>query len=451
MSIPIPSTCTTRTGAEEFSNGEHAALRERVDAYFDRMRDGHLIAGKAPTDSSVLLWSNDYLGLGGHPDIVKSQVELLENQAEGVFMSAVFLNETSLQQRFERQMASYLGAEAAVLCQSGWSANTGLVQALVDKDTPVYLDQFAHASLWEGARMAGAVAHPFRHNQPEHLERLVKRYGPGLILVDAVYSAYGTICPLVEITSLNERMGCILAVDESHAIGVYGPHGEGLVHTLGLTEKVQYRTFSLSKAFATRAGMVAGPKRVMTYFPYESRPAIFSSAVLQHEVAGLAATLKVIQEEDWRRQQLWYNTRYLRHGLKKLGYAVDHSTSQIIALHAGNDQQTRALRNALEDHDVFGAVFCAPATPKNHGIVRLSVNARLRDGDLDRVINACRLIAQDKDIAQWSKNLISDGKSVPPAQSDDLNERTINSAVASLRNVGNELRRAADRWLNRDR
>lgn len=173
--------------------------------------------------------------------------------------------------------------------------------------------------------------------------------------------------------------------------------------------------------------------------------------MLQHEVAGLAATLKVIQEEDWRRQQLWYNARYLRQGLQKAGYAVDQSTSQIIALHAGNDSQTRALRNALEEHNVFGAVFCAPATPKNHGIVRLSVNARLRDGDLDRVINACRSIAQDKAIAPWPKNLMSDGKSVPPAQSDDLNERTTNSAVASLRNVGNELRRAANRWLTRDR
>ncbi len=436
--MPLTGTCETAP-----LRGENPALRARVDAYFDRMRDGHLIAGRVPGASSVQLWSNDYLGLGGHPDIVKAQVDLLEHQSEGVFMSAVFLNETSLQRRFETQMASYLGAQAAVLCQSGWSANTGLVQALVDHRTPVYLDQFAHASLWEGARMAGAPAHAFRHNKPEHLERLIKRNGPGLILVDAVYSAYGTICPLADIAGISERNGCILAVDESHAIGVYGPHGEGLVHTLGLTEKVQYRTFSLSKAFATRAGMVAGPTRVMAYFPYEARPAIFSSAVLQHEVAGLAAALKVIQEEDWRRQQLWYNTRYLRQSLQRLGFAVDQSTSQIIALHAGTDEQTRALRNALEEHDIFGAVFCAPATPKHHGIVRLSVNARLRDGDLDRVIAACKSIADDRAIAPWPRGLL--------AGASPLREQNIDTAVASLRSVGHDLRRAADRWLNREK
>lgn len=425
--------------------GESAELRERVDAYHERMRDGHVVAGRVPGPGSLQLWSNDYLGLGGHPEIVRAQVDLLESHSEGVFMSAVFLNETSMQRRFEQQMAAYLGADAAVLCQSGWSANTGLVQALVDKDTPVYLDQFAHASLWEGAHVAGAPVHMFRHNRPDHLEGLVKRYGPGLILVDAVYSAYGTICPLDAITTVSERAGCMVAVDESHSIGVYGPHGEGLVHTLGLTEKVQYRTFSLSKAFATRAGMVAGPARVMSYFPYEARPAIFSSAVLLHEVAGLVATLKVIQEEDWRRQQLWYNTRYLRRGLLQRGFAVDQSTSQIIALHSGNDTQTRALRNALEDRDVFGAVFCAPATPKNHGVIRLSVSARLRENDLDRVIDACAAVAAEKAIDPWPRNLMAE-QSVA-----DESERVTNEAVRSLRSAGEQLRRAASRWTKRDR
>ena len=256
--------------------GESSMLRTRVDAYFDRMRDGHLIVGRVPCKGAVQLWSNDYLGLGGHSEIVEAQVDCLQGRSDGVFMSAVFLNETSLQRRFERQMASYLGAEAAVLCQSGWSANTGLVQALAEPRTPVYIDQFAHASLWEGVRMAGAQVHVFRHNQSTHLERLIQRHGSGLVLVDSVYSSDGSICQLPEISAVSERTSCVLVVDESHAIGVYGPHGEGLVHTLGLTGKVHYRTFSLSKAFATRAGMVAGPTRVMTYFPYEARPAIFS-------------------------------------------------------------------------------------------------------------------------------------------------------------------------------
>ncbi len=389
-----------------FRVSETQSLRARVDAYFERFRDGHVVVGRVPEPGSVELWSNDYLALGGHAKIVKAQADLLESHTEGVYMSAVYLNETSPQRKFELDMAKFLGTEAAVLCQSGWAANTGLVQALVDERTPVYLDQFAHASLWEGAKMARAKPHAFRHNQPEHLERMIKRFGPGLVMVDAVYSAYGTVCPLVEIVELCEREGCTLVVDESHSIGVYGEQGAGLVHQLGLTDRVQYLTLSLSKAFATRAGLVAGPERVMSYFPYEAKPAIFSSAVLLHEVAGLDMTLKVIRDEDWRREQLWDNTRYLRSRLSRLGYSVDQSDAQIVALQAGNEVQTRQLRDALEERGVFGAVFCWPATPKNRCIIRLSVNARLSKHDLDRVVDACADIAQKRIVTPWPKDLL---------------------------------------------
>lgn len=395
---------------------ENEPLRERMDAYFDRMKDGHIVAGRSPQPGSIQLWSNDYLGLGGHADIVKAQADMLKTHSEGVFMSAVFLNDTSLQRQFEREFATFLGTEAAVLCQSGWSANTGLVQALADQTTHVYLDQYAHASLWDGARMARAKVHVFRHNDPIHLERMIKRYGAGLVLVDSVYSAFGTTCPLKALVEVVERQDCILIVDESHAVGVYGAQGEGLVHALGLAGRVHYRTLSLSKAFATRAGIVAGPQRVMTYFPYEAKPAIFSSAVLLHEVAGLSATLKVVKEESWRREQLWRNTAYLRAGLKRLGYAVDQSDTQIIALHSGTDAQTRGLRDALEERGVFGAVFCAPATPKNHGIVRLSVNARLTQSELDRVVAVCAQVARSKPIHPWPRNLTVASPEAEPAK-----------------------------------
>lgn len=402
--------------------GEHVHLTARVSGYFERMKDGHVVVGSIPGENAVQLWSNDYLALAGHPSIVTAQVAALQGGENDLYMSAVFLNETSLQHRLEQQMAAYVGAEAAVLCQSGWCANMGLIQALTDERTPVYLDQFAHASLWEGTRAAGAPIRAFRHNDIANLELQIQRHGPGLIVVDAVYSSDGTICPLAEITATAERLGCLLVVDESHTVGVYGPHGEGLVHALGLSDRVHYRTFSLSKAFVTRAGMVVGPARVMKYFPYEARPAIFSSAVLPHEVAGLAATLKVIQDEDWRREQLWANTRYLRQGLLKAGFAVHHSDTHVIALHAGTERQTVALRDALEAEGIFGAVFCAPATPKNHAIIRLSTNAGLSESDLNRVIEACAKIKAERKISPWPKHLLvrEPKPYVDPAHSDGL-------------------------------
>jgi len=392
---------------DEVDWGELHSLKGRVDGYFEWIRGGHPVVGRIPGPGSIELWSNDYLSLSNHPNIVRAHVDALEGGENDLYMSAAYLNEESNQRRLEHQMAGYLGAEATVLCQSGWCANVGLVQALADKSTPVYIDMYAHASLWEGVRTAEAPTHSFRHNRVDHLEKLIARHGPGLIIVDAIYSSTGTICPLKEISALGERTGCILLVDESHSIGVYGANGEGLVPLLGLTDKVHYRTFSLSKAFVTRAGMVAGPKRVMEYFPYEARPAIFSSAVLPHEVAGLTATLQVVQEEDWRRQQLWYNAHYLRRRLSDLGYAVDNSTSQVISLVAGREEDTIRFRDALEERGVFGAVFCAPATPRNHSLIRLSVNAGLREEHLEKVIQACKDIRDQKIIQNQNKLLFT--------------------------------------------
>lgn len=385
---------------------EPASVHRRVDAYFDRIRDGHVVVGRVPGADAVELWSNDYLSLGGHPSIVKAQTAALRNGDNDLYMSAAFLNDTSPQRALERRMAAFVRAEAAVLCQSGWCANAGLIQVLADPHTPVYLDQFAHASLWEGARASAAPTHAFRHNDAASLEKQLLDHGPGVVAVDAIYSADGTIAPLAEIAALCERFGCVLVTDESHSIGVCGPKGEGLVPALGLTGKVHYRTFSLSKAFVTRAGMVAGPARVMSYFPYEARPVIFSSAVLPHEVERLAATLQVVQDEDWRRQQLRQNTQFLRHGLNKLGYAVDLESSQVIALHSGSERQTVALRDLLEERGIFGAVFCAPATPKNHALVRLSVNAGLSLDDMNRVLDTCKHIVDTRPITPWPKHLL---------------------------------------------
>jgi len=423
--------------------GEHENLRTRVDAYWERMRDGHVVVGRVPGADAVELWSNDYLSLAGHPAIVKAETEALEGGGGDLYMSAVFLNETSLQRALERQMAAFVHAEAAVLCQSGWCANAGLVPALADPTTPVYLDQFATASLWEGARASGAPVIAFRHNRPESLERLIKRYGPGLILVDAVYAVDGSVCPLAEIAALGEKYACVLVADESHTIGVYGPHGEGLVPSLGLTDKVHYRTFSLSKAFVTRAGMVVGPQRTMSYFPYESRPAIFSSAVLPYELSALVATLKVIQEEDWRRQQLWYNARYLCDGVQRLGYAVGASNSHMIALDTGNERQTVAIRDALEAQGVFGAVLSAPAMAKDRGAIRLSVNAGASERELDRVVAAFKNIRDARTLDPWPSQLFAATAAVRGTgrQMDDQGP-----AVRILKELSGKMRAALADW-----
>ncbi len=381
--------------------GELPSLTRRLDRYFERVKEDHPLKGTAPGPNAIELWSNDYLSLADHPVITKAQADVLASGKNSVFMSAAYLGHDTPQRAIERQAAAFLGTEAVVLTQSGWCANFGLIQSISNEQTPVYIDIFAHASLWEGARSVGAPIHPFRHNNAGSLEDSLKKSGPGIVIVDAIYSSNGTICSLADILGVSEKYGCEVVVDESHSIGICGRNGQGMVSLLGLTDKVKYRTFSLSKAFVTRAGMVAGPARTMDYFRYESRPAIFSSAVLPHEIAGLAATVEVIQDEVWRRERLRKNTDYLRAHLNHLGYPVDTEGSQVIALEAGPEKQTVILRKALERRGVFGAVFCAPATPKNRSIVRLSVHCDLTEYQLDRIIKVCEEMRSEVAVENW--------------------------------------------------
>lgn len=403
----MPSNKFSFARAHRNSPIEPSFLTRRVDQYFHERvettwKGGHIMKGRTPDDHSLLMVSNDYLALSDHPAINESMVRALKEEGQGPLRSDVFRNGDDELARFEQRIAALMDTEDAVTCQSGWNANVGLIQAIADGSTPVYLDMFAHTSLWEGATSAGATPRPFKHNDPESLAKLIAKYGPGVVGVDAVYSTSGTLCPLEDIVSVAEAGECILVVDESHSLGMFGEKGEGLTATMGLSPKVHFRTSSLSKAFASRGGVVAGTRRNLEYFRYESRPAIFSSGILAHEAAGFSATLSVIEKEGWRREQVQANADYLRSGLDDLGYNVSASQSQIISLVAGPEENTLVLRDALESRGIFGSVFCAPATPKNRSLVRFSVHASLTREQLDRTIAVCGHIRAEVGMAEWA-------------------------------------------------
>jgi len=382
-------------------------LASRVARYYEeRVRKswsgGHIMKGRVPGNDALHLSSNDYLAIARHPDIIDAMARCLRSSGNGLLMSGVFLHGDDCPQlRLEERLATFMGAESGVLCQSGFAANTGLIQSIATAQTPVYVDMMAHMSLWEGVRSAGAQPVSFFHNDVDHLEQRIQRFGPGIVIVDSVYSTNGSVCPLTAIAEVCAENDCVLVVDESHSLGTHGPNGAGLVVELGLVDRVHFRTASLAKAFAGRAGFVTCPKAFQEYFKCESLPAIFSSTLLPHEVLGLAATLDVIERDDWRRVALASNARYLRERLTELGYNLNDSQSQIIALEAGPEPQTIVLRDALESRGIFGSVFCAPATAQNRSLVRLSVNAALTGDELERIVEVCDEIRDEVELDKW--------------------------------------------------
>lgn len=365
-------------------------LKQRIGSDFvprwDLEWGGRWILGnRTPGPDAIRLDGNDYLCVTGHHDIINAQVQAMRRDVEAVVQSGVFHTERHPSRDLERKLGQWVGKEDGVICQSGYSANVGLLQAIADEETPVYMDALAHASLWEGARAARAPVHMFRHNDTDHLNRMMQRHGPGLVIVDSVYSTTGALCPLASMVDAVERNGSMILVDESHSLGTHGPGGAGLCMALGLSQRVHFITASLAKAFAGRAGFFTVPRELRYYVLHKSFPNIFSSSLLPHEIAGLAATLSVIQRSDDARIRLMAGARRLRGSLTRAGYPVYHGTEQIIALEAGTESDTSALRDRLEDAGIFGAIFCAPATGKNRAMVRLTLNSGLTETELQRV------------------------------------------------------------------
>jgi CAI-1 autoinducer synthase len=363
----------------------------------------HILRGRRPKDGDLMLQSNDYLAIAGHAAIVEAQRATLAEGGLGMMMSALFQQDADQPlHRVEAELARAVGSEDGILAQSGFAANVGLIQSIASERVPVYVDMLAHASLWEGIRSAGAKAVPVLHNDVPHLERQVLRNGPGVIVVDAVYSTNGSLAPLAEIAGVAQRSGCVLVVDESHSLGTHGPRGEGLVASLGLNDRVHFITASLAKAYCSRAGFIACTTRFKDYFGCEALPAIFSSSLLPHELAGLSAAHRVIQAESWRRRRLRDITRHVRGELTALGYPIGDGTEQIVAFEAGQEILTGRVRDVMERHGVFGSVFSAPATTVNRSLLRLTLNAGMSDTDVERLVEVCRVARDDMALPSWS-------------------------------------------------
>jgi CAI-1 autoinducer synthase len=389
------------------SPGEPQFLKARVEDYHTRRKvelwqGRHPLQGRAPRPGDIKVRSNDYLCLAAHPHVIEAEIAALRAGGHGDAVSRVWVHhERDVIRAFEQRVAALMLAEDAVLCSSGYTANVGLIQSFATRGAPVFLDMKAHISLHEGVTSAGANPIFFRHNDPASLDKVLQTHGPGLVCVDVLYSTDGDMAPLAAFVEVCERHGAALVADETHSFGAQGPDGAGLVVAAGLADRVHFRTVGLSKAVAARGGFIVCSRRNAEYFRYESLPAIFSTSVMQHEVAGFDAVLDIFEREEWRRDKLHANHAYLKEGLDRLGYNVEASKSQIIALEPGDIRQATTLRDALESRGVFGAIFFPPATPEKRCIIRFTLNCGLTRRELDRIIEVCGEIRDEVGMAEW--------------------------------------------------
>ena len=325
----------------------------------------------------IMLGSNNYLGLTHHPQVLEAAKQALTRYGSGCTGSR-FLNGTlDLHEQLEAALARFLGKEDCLVFSTGYSANLGLISALVGKGEVVYLDKLDHASIVDGAKMSHGDTERFNHGDLAGLERKMERGGPrgALVIVDGVYSMEGDIADIPGLYRSARKYGAALAIDDAHALGVLGPNGDGTAAHYGMTDEVDIIGGTFSKSLASIGGFVAASENIIHYIRHHSRPLIFTASLPPANTAGVHAALEVLQAEPERREQLWANTRRLHEGFRSLGFEIGPTETPIVPVLIGPMEKTFVMWRKLFDAGVFTNPVMPPAVSPAQCRLRTSVMA----------------------------------------------------------------------------
>jgi 8-amino-7-oxononanoate synthase len=358
---------------------------------------------------TIMLGSNNYLGLTGDPRVKAAARDALERYGTALTGSR-FLNGTiPLHVELEREIAEWMGTEDALVFTTGYQANLGTIGTILEPGDTVICDSGDHASILDGCRLSGAKLRPFRHNQMEKLERMLERAtgdgGGVLVVVDGVFSMEGDIAPLTEIVELSERHGARLMVDEAHAVGVLGERGAGACELLGVEERVDLRMGTFSKSLASCGGFIAGPADVVEYLKIAARSFMFTAAGVPAAVGAALEAVRICRSEGAPLfARLLDNAAYLRKGFDDLGLRVvepgrladgSEANTPVVPVIVGEDWQAVMLWKALFDAGVYTNVALHPAVPPGGALLRTSLMATHERDHLDRALETFARVIGD--------------------------------------------------------
>ncbi len=385
-------------------------LRRRLDAYAERVEPHsgrYILAGKAVAPDDMVFTSNDLsAGIANHPTSSwSSQIAALRRSGNGVMMSAVFVQDAENPQRIlERQLAHDLGAEESILTQSGWCANVGLLQSIADETTPVYIDFFAHASLWEGIRSAGARAVGIPHNDLEQLENQIRRHGPGIITIDSIYSTTGSLAPIAGYVEVAQRHeSCVLIVDEIAFAGNARSKWRGTGRLDGIERLGGFRDRQPRQGLCRSRGHHHLSSRD------EGIP-VFDVAPGDLQLYPAAAGHQRTHRGALRRAYRKLAPRPLARHRAQSPHCADRSG---ISRHKWHRADTRIRGRSGSRHDArprhlrkpmasSGRSSVAPATASKRSLLRLTLNAGHSDEQVSKLITRLVAARQELNVDGWS-------------------------------------------------
>ncbi len=339
----------------------------------------------------IQLSSNNYLGLTTHPRVVAAARRAVEEFGTGPGAVRTIAGTMSVHVELERALARFNETESALVFQSGYTANVGVVSTLMQEGDLIVSDELNHASIIDGCRLSKADRAIYRHLDYDHLREILKAArarGAGKILVvaDGVFSMDGDISDLRAIHSLCGEYDAIPMVDDAHGTGVLGTDGRGSVDHHGLKGRWDIQIGTMSKAFGAMGGYVCCDRPLVEFYVHRARPFLFSSAHPPAVVAACTAAIEVMETEPGLHARLWENTRFFKEGLQRLGFNTGRSVTPITPVIIGSGTKAARFSDALFERGVFAQGIFFPMVAEEKSRVRTIMMATHTRTDLEEAL-----------------------------------------------------------------
>ena len=382
------------------------AVRRRIQAYTERvsmLKANDLYFYNQPIEeirggAKVIVHGREmgmyasysYLGLIGHPRInaaAKQAIDKFGTATNGVRTLAGTL---SLHDELEETITHFKHAEAAITYTSGYVTNLTVISTLMGRGDYVLSDKLNHASIVDGCLMSGAEFRRFKHNDMADLEHRLQQIPDDvskLVIADAVFSMDGDVIDLPNMVKVCKKYGAYLMIDEAHSVGILGKRGTGIEEHFGMEDAVDIKMGTLSKTIPSVGGYVAGRKDLINYLRHASRAYIFSAALPPAQAAAANEAFKVILDEPWRIEKLNQNTRLFIGGLKSAGFDTLLTTTAIVPVLCGSDEQAFLMTREAQHHDVFVLPVVSPAVPEGAARLRATITAAHEPSEINRAMD----------------------------------------------------------------
>jgi 8-amino-7-oxononanoate synthase len=370
-----------------------AEFEARLAATLAELRGAGLLR-QMRLPQGIDLVSNDYLGLAEHPYVLERMREALAVLPAGAGGSRLLRGHHEVFERLEARLAAFSRSEAALLFGSGYAANIGLLQAIVSADDLIVSDERNHASLIDGIRLSRARTVIYSHQDLNALESALQspRKGRAIVVTESVFSMDGDLSPLEEISTIAERHGAVLIVDEAHATGLYGPAGSGRVEELGLRDRVLATVHTGGKSLGSGGAWIAGSRVLRDVLVNRSRSFIFSTAPLPVLASALEAGLDLLEREPGRRAEVHRKAALVRQALADAGIHAGDA-SPIVPVIAGSNEAALALQSGLHAAGFDVRAIRPPSVAPGTSRLRVTVRYPVSDQDLRRfAVEAARLL-----------------------------------------------------------